>query len=195
MKATTVFVMAVRSDPNRYGSALAMLTKSARGRFWLKPSAAARFSGPNNSAFRRPELPAINIRAGQNRFRATARVQRVLAGKNFETCGPTFALHRKALCDRRAFLEHAIEVRIVPACRKIDRVLIERVAIDHSGQRRKRQVGAIGRMSKQQRIALRRFDRPKIVELDDELVLIEEWRAGNLAADRENRSARNMSSR
>jgi Tfp pilus assembly protein PilF len=37
------FRLAVRSDPNRYGSALAMLTKSARGRFWLKPSAAARF--------------------------------------------------------------------------------------------------------------------------------------------------------
>ena len=37
------FRYAVRSDPKRYGSALGMLTKSARGRFWLKPSAAARF--------------------------------------------------------------------------------------------------------------------------------------------------------
>lgn len=37
------FRFAVRSDPKRYGNALGMLTKSARGRFWLKPSAAARF--------------------------------------------------------------------------------------------------------------------------------------------------------
>lgn len=37
------FRFAVRSDPKRYGNALGMLTKSARGRFWLKPSAAAQF--------------------------------------------------------------------------------------------------------------------------------------------------------
>jgi tetratricopeptide (TPR) repeat protein len=37
------FRFAVRSDRKRYGNALGMLTKSARGRFWLKPSAAARF--------------------------------------------------------------------------------------------------------------------------------------------------------
>ena len=37
------FRFAVRSDPKRYGNALGMLTRSARGRFWLKPSAAARF--------------------------------------------------------------------------------------------------------------------------------------------------------
>ena len=37
------FRFAVRGDPKRYGNALGMLTKSARGRFWLKPSAAARF--------------------------------------------------------------------------------------------------------------------------------------------------------
>jgi tetratricopeptide (TPR) repeat protein len=37
------FRFAVRSDPKRYGSALGMLAKSARGRFWLKPSAAAQF--------------------------------------------------------------------------------------------------------------------------------------------------------
>ncbi|MGB6537733.1 MAG: tetratricopeptide repeat protein [Xanthobacteraceae bacterium] len=34
---------AVRSDPQRYGSALGMLVKSTRGRFWLKPSAATQF--------------------------------------------------------------------------------------------------------------------------------------------------------
>ena len=37
------FRFAVRGDPKRYGNALGMLVKSARGRFWLKPSAAARF--------------------------------------------------------------------------------------------------------------------------------------------------------
>ena len=37
------FRFAVRADPKRYGNALGTLVKSARGRFWLKPSAAARF--------------------------------------------------------------------------------------------------------------------------------------------------------
>jgi len=37
------FRFAVRNAPTRYGKALGMLSKSARGRFWLKPSAAARF--------------------------------------------------------------------------------------------------------------------------------------------------------
>ena len=42
-EAYDCFRSAVRSDPKRYGNALGMLAKSARGRFWLKPSAAARF--------------------------------------------------------------------------------------------------------------------------------------------------------
>jgi len=37
------FRAAARGDLKRYGNALASLVKSARGRFWLKPSAAARF--------------------------------------------------------------------------------------------------------------------------------------------------------
>lgn len=37
------FRFAVRADPKRYGNALGQLVKSGRGRFWLKPSAAARF--------------------------------------------------------------------------------------------------------------------------------------------------------
>lgn len=37
------FRTAARGDPQHYGYALASLVKSARGRFWLKPSAAARF--------------------------------------------------------------------------------------------------------------------------------------------------------
>jgi tetratricopeptide (TPR) repeat protein len=43
------FRTASRGDPKRYGHALASLVKSARGRFWLKPSAAAQFlSGAKN---------------------------------------------------------------------------------------------------------------------------------------------------
>jgi len=34
---------AARGDPERYGNALSLLAASARGRFWLKPSAAAQF--------------------------------------------------------------------------------------------------------------------------------------------------------
>jgi hypothetical protein len=34
---------AARGDPKRYGIALAALVKAGRSRFWLKPSAAARF--------------------------------------------------------------------------------------------------------------------------------------------------------
>lgn len=37
------FRTAARGDPKRYGDALGSLVKSARGRFWLKPSDAARF--------------------------------------------------------------------------------------------------------------------------------------------------------
>jgi tetratricopeptide (TPR) repeat protein len=37
------FRTAARGDPKRYGTALTSLAASARGKFWLKPSAAARF--------------------------------------------------------------------------------------------------------------------------------------------------------
>ena len=37
------FRTAARGDPKRYGGALTTLVKSGRGRFWLRPSAAARF--------------------------------------------------------------------------------------------------------------------------------------------------------
>jgi tetratricopeptide (TPR) repeat protein len=37
------FRTAARGDPKRYGGALTSLVKSGRGRFWLKPSAAAQF--------------------------------------------------------------------------------------------------------------------------------------------------------
>jgi tetratricopeptide (TPR) repeat protein len=37
------FRTAARGDPKRYGAALSSLVKSGRGKFWLKPSEAARF--------------------------------------------------------------------------------------------------------------------------------------------------------
>ena len=37
------FRTAARGNPQNYGNVLAALVKSGRGRFWLKPSAAARF--------------------------------------------------------------------------------------------------------------------------------------------------------
>jgi tetratricopeptide (TPR) repeat protein len=37
------FRTAARGDPKRYGNALSSLVKSGRGKFWLKPSEAARF--------------------------------------------------------------------------------------------------------------------------------------------------------
>jgi tetratricopeptide (TPR) repeat protein len=37
------FRMAARGDPKHYGTALAALVKSGRGKFWLKPSAASQF--------------------------------------------------------------------------------------------------------------------------------------------------------
>lgn len=43
------FRTAARGDPRRYGNALSSLTASARGQFWLKPSAAAQFFRESSS--------------------------------------------------------------------------------------------------------------------------------------------------
>jgi cytochrome c-type biogenesis protein CcmH/NrfG len=43
------FRTAARGDPKRYGTALTSLASSARGKLWLKPSAAERFlRGPKS---------------------------------------------------------------------------------------------------------------------------------------------------
>lgn len=47
-EAYDCFRYAVRSDPKRLGNALGMLSKSPRGRVWLRPSAAARFLQAND---------------------------------------------------------------------------------------------------------------------------------------------------
>jgi tetratricopeptide (TPR) repeat protein len=41
------FRMAARGDASRYGTALTSLASAARGRFWLRPSAATRFMQPD----------------------------------------------------------------------------------------------------------------------------------------------------
>ena len=55
-----------------------------------------------------------------------------------------------------------------------------RVGIDQAGQRREWQFRSIYRMGKQQRVALRRFDSPEIIELDNEPVFFVEGRANYL---------------
>lgn len=44
------FRMAARGDASRYGTALTSLSAASRGRFWLRPSAAARFLRPPQPA-------------------------------------------------------------------------------------------------------------------------------------------------
>ena len=94
---------------------------------------------------------------------------------------PALTFHRQALRHRCALRQHTVEPGIMPVRREIDRVVMECVAIDKTGERGERQVGAIDRVGEQHRIARRCFDGPEIVEFDDEAVVIEEWRAGDLA--------------
>src|SRR5690349_3338261 len=61
----------------------------------------------------------------------------------------TLALHRDALRDRRALWQHAGEMRIVPARREMNPVVVIAVAIDDAGERGERQVEAIERMREQ----------------------------------------------
>src|SRR6202035_3933420 len=68
----------------------------------------------------------------------------------------------------------------MPARREIGRGLVESVGIDQAGERREWQVGPVYGMGEQQRIAWRRLDGPKIIELDDKTVVIEERRADDL---------------
>ena len=98
-----------------------------------------------------------------------------LLGQHLEPPGPAFAFHRQALRHRRAFRQHAVELRVMPARRKAQGTVTKRVAIDQAGERGERQVGAIDRMGEQQRVARRRLDVPETVEFDDEAVLVEKW--------------------
>ena len=68
----------------------------------------------------------------------------------------------------------------MPVRREIGRGMVESIGIDQAGERSERQVGPVYGMGEQQRIAWRRLDRPKIIELDDETVVIEERRADDL---------------
>src|ERR1700730_5221736 len=68
----------------------------------------------------------------------------------------------------------------MPAGREIEPGMWKSVGSDQAGERREWQVGPVYGMGEQQRIAWRRLDGPKIIELDDETVVIEERRADDL---------------
>ena len=69
-----------------------------------------------------------------------------LGREHIELAGPALTPHRQALRNRRALRQHTVEPGIMPARREIDRAVMECVAIDEAGERRKWQVGAIDRV-------------------------------------------------
>ena len=83
---------------------------------------------------------------------------------------------------RGAFAKNAVEIHIMPPRREIYEIVRISVGTDESRDGHKRQIGAVQRMCEQQRVAGRRFDRPKVIEFDDELVVIKERRACDLGA-------------
>ena len=95
---------------------------------------------------------------------------------------PVFSFDWNALRDGCALRENTLEVRVMPMRRKVYPGLGITVAIDQSAQRREWQIKAIDRMREQQRIIVRRFDRPEIMEFDQEPVGFEQRRAADLAA-------------
>src|SRR5262249_8752755 len=126
------------------------------------------------------ELPPIAAPlagdGGGGRLQGAAR----LAADRLELASPEFAFDRDTLRDRRALRQHAAEREVAPARREVDEVVLVEIAVDQPGQSRERQVMPIDRMGDQERIARRRFNRPKTIELDDEAVFLEERRALDL---------------
>src|ERR1700720_4212602 len=126
------------------------------------------------------ELPPIHVALASDRVARGDEMRIVLARQWLEASAPAFALHRQTLGDRSAFRQQSIETQVMPARREIGRGMVESVGIDQAGERREWQVGPVYGMGEQQRIAWRRLDGPKIIELDDETVVIEERRADQL---------------
>src|ERR1700750_1125340 len=71
---------------------------------------------------------------------------------------PVLALDRDALRERRALWQHAGEMRIVPARREMNPVVVIAVAIDDAGERGERQVEPVERMREQHAVAVERLD-------------------------------------
>ena len=161
------FRTAARGDASRYGNALTSLASAARGRFWLRPSEAARFMRPSHRMISAsaPETAFGTRRCPGRSPCAAGSSARFRQLKSFELASPAFAPDRQALRHRRALRQDAVESGIMPARRKIDGAVVKVVAIDQARERRKRQVGAIDRVGEQDRVARRRLDGPEIVEL------------------------------
>src|SRR5450755_4987428 len=128
-----------------------------------------------------PKAAAVHVRLQSDGVARFNHLSGFFGGEHIESAGPALTFHRQALRHRCALRQHTVEPGIMPVRRKIHRAVVEGVAIDETGDRRKWQVGAIDRVGEQDRVARRRFDGPEIVEFDDEAVLVEERRAGNLA--------------
>src|SRR5438105_9107029 len=131
--------------------------------------------------FLRPELPPVDAGLAIYRSRKIVRPLRLVFRKCRGACHPAFPFDRHTLRDRRAFRQHATEVRVMPVRRKMNPVVMVSVAVDQTGERGERQVKTVDRMREQQRIAVRCLDRPEIMEFDQKAVGVEQRRAADLA--------------
>ncbi|MGB7040775.1 MAG: hypothetical protein WBD83_14400, partial [Xanthobacteraceae bacterium] len=100
--------------------------------------------------FRHSVAPAINVILERQGVARGDELCRVFLSECLIAAGPGFTFHRQTLRDRRAFGQHPVEVGIVPPRRKIQRTVVERIAVDQAGERGERQIGAIDRMGEQQ---------------------------------------------
>ena len=87
----------------RYGAALTSLAAAARGRFWLRPSDAARFVRASlGLALLHPKVPAVHVGVPTNRLARPDHLLGILGGERVEPVGPAFPPDRQALRHRRA---------------------------------------------------------------------------------------------
>src|SRR5689334_6657674 len=101
-----------------------------------------------------PEPAAVHASLSQNCTRKIVRPLRLLLIERRRACDPIVPLDRKTLCDRRAPRQHAVEIRLVPARRKMNPGVVVAVTFDQASQRGEGKVESIDRMREQQRVAL-----------------------------------------
>ena len=94
---------------------------------------------------------------------------------------PAFPLDWNALGYGRTLREDAAEICVMPVRRKMYPGIGIAVAIDQHTESGEGQIKAIDGMREEHRVSFRGFDGPQIVELDNEVVGFEKWRAGDLA--------------
>src|SRR5258708_20927919 len=120
------------------GGARPILAKAERG--------GAIFADFLRLALLHPKTPAVHVCLLSDRVARFNHSLGFLGREDIELAGPALTLHRQALRNRRALRQDTVEGGIMPARREIDRAVMECVAIDEAGERRKRQVGAIDRV-------------------------------------------------